>query len=74
MIYEHGVKKERYEIELIVNISQQESELLVKMGRDDWFSQTHPVPQRPNHYQAVEAFLNSQNLAYVLFSYKSDSA
>lgn len=70
---EHGGKKEKYGIGLIVNISLQVSELLVKMDHDAWFYQTHLVPRKPNDYQVVGAFLHLQNLVYEIFSYKSGS-
>lgn len=72
-LYEHGAKKEKYGIGLIVNISLQVSELLVKMDHDAWFYQTHLVLQKPNDYQAVGAFLHLQNLVCEILSYKSES-
>lgn len=72
-LYEHGAKKEKYGIGLILNISLQVSELLVKMDHDAWSYQTHLVLRKPNHYQAGEASQYSQNLAYVISFYKSES-
>lgn len=70
---EHGGKKEKYGIGLIVNISLQVSELLVKMDHDAWFYQTHLVPRKSNHSQAEEAFQYLQSLVCETFSYKNGS-